>query len=81
MSYVLGQPSFVTLKIFNILGEEVATLIDHELMDDGEQAIEFSADKLPSGMYFYRIEVQNTDEESGIPGMTYRDVKKMLLLK
>ena len=37
------------------LGQEMATLIDHESMDEGEEEVEFNAANLPSGVYFYRF--------------------------
>jgi ligand-binding sensor domain-containing protein len=57
-----------TLKVFDILGNEVATLVDEE-MEAGYHSVDFSASELPSGVYFYRLHVGNFIEN-----------KKMLLL-
>lgn len=61
--------SFQTLKVFNILGNEVATLIN-EWREAGSYSIEFDASKLPSGTYFYRLTIGN-----------YSAVRKMQLIK
>jgi hypothetical protein len=60
---------FTTLKVFDVLGREVATLVSEELKAGSYQAT-FSADGLASGMYFYHLQAGN-----------YSETKKMLLLK
>ena len=82
LSFTLVQESFVTLKIYNILGQEVATLMNREQMDEGTQEIEFNASSLPSGVYLYRIKAEViANEENGIAAQTFFAVKKMVLLK
>ena len=82
IQFELAEPAEVTLKVFNALGQEIATLLDRELMEDGTQDVEFNANTLPSGVYFYRIIAQGLgDEEEGIAGQRYVSVKKMLLIK
>ena len=58
-----------TLKVYDVLGREVATLVD-EYREAGSYEVEFDATNLPSGMYIYRL-------QSG----SYSDVKKMILSK
>ena len=58
-----------TLKIFDILGNEVATLVD-EYRSAGSYEIEFNATSLPSGVYFYQL----------ISG-SFIQTNKMVLLK
>jgi hypothetical protein len=53
--YSISKESFVTLKIYNLMGEEVATLINKE-QAIGNYDIEFNAKALPSGVYLYRIQ-------------------------
>jgi hypothetical protein len=65
----LPKESNVTLKIYNILGEEVATLVD-KVMPAGRQSVTFDATKHASGMYIYRINAAD-----------FTQVKKMLLMK
>ena len=69
INFQLQQSDFVELKIYNLLGEEVATLVN-ENKNAGYYSIRFNADKLPSGMYIYRIQAGE-----------FSDVKKMLFLK
>jgi len=70
----------VTLKIYNVLGQEIATLFDREQLDLGIQTAEFSANNLPSGIYFYRV-IAETQTDEGTAGRTLTMVKKMMLLK
>ncbi|MBI3189448.1 MAG: T9SS type A sorting domain-containing protein [Ignavibacteriales bacterium] len=69
----------VTLKIYNMLGQEIAMLLNREEMEEGEYELPFNAINLPSGVFFYRINVESVDED----GMrqSFTDVKRMLLLK
>lgn len=69
IKYALPESGFVTIKVFNQLGQEVAELVN-EQQRAGEYVTEFNASKLASGIYFYRI-------ESGSLSLT----KKMILLK
>ncbi len=62
----------VVLKIYDVLGKEVATLVNEE-KSAGNYEIEFNASQLSSGIYFYKIEVGN--------GQVFTQTKKMLLLK
>jgi len=68
--YMLTEPGDVTLKVYNVLGQEVATLINHEEYDAGEYEIFFDASDLPSGVYYYRLRTGS-----------FSDVKKMVLVK
>ena len=49
----------VTLKVMNLLGEEVKRLIDGEYYDAGTYDVDFLAQGLPSGTYVYRLEAGN----------------------
>jgi predicted extracellular nuclease len=69
LRYSLPREGMVSLKIYNILGQEVATLVN-EYQTNGVYSVKFDASKLSSGMYLYRI-------TSG----DFSQVKKMLLLK
>jgi hypothetical protein len=62
-----------------MLGQEVATLIDHELTDEGTTEAEFDAGRLASGVYFYRIVAEAADRSTGAGLFT--NVKKMILLR
>ena len=59
----------VTLKVYNILGKTVATLVD-ENKPAGDYSVNFNASNLPSGVYIYELKAAD-----------YRSVKKMSLIK
>jgi polyhydroxybutyrate depolymerase len=61
--------SWQTLKVYDVLGNEVKTLLNNE-MEAGHHSIDFNASELPCGVYFYRIQAGN-----------YIDTKKMILLR
>ena len=74
INFSLAVDSKVSLKIFDVLGQEVATLINGQ-MAAGSQKVSFDASSLNSGVYFYRIDA------SGIDGQKFSSVKKMILTK
>jgi hypothetical protein len=55
ISYSIPQNSHVTLKVFNVLGMEVATLFSG-VQDSGNHEVAFNASQLSSGVYFYRLQ-------------------------
>jgi hypothetical protein len=61
--------SWQTLKVFDVLGNEVATLVD-EYKPARRYEVEFNAAALPSGVYFYQLKAGN-----------YIETKKMILIK
>jgi hypothetical protein len=69
IKYQLSADDHVTLKVYNVLGEEVAILID-EYQTAGYKSVQFNASSLPSGVYFYRM-----------TGSTFTDLKKMILIR
>jgi hypothetical protein len=69
LRYSIPREGVVTVKVFNIVGQEVATLVD-DMQSAGTYSVTFDASKLASGMYLYRI-------SSG----EFSQVKKMLLIK
>ena len=73
--FQIPDDGIVSLNIYNILGQEVVTLLQNEELEEGEHEIQFDASKLSSGVYFYRIYV----EQNGIS--LYNETKKLLLMK
>ncbi|MCU7493473.1 MAG: T9SS type A sorting domain-containing protein [Ignavibacteria bacterium] len=69
LSYQLPENSFVSLKVFDLLGREVATLVNQE-QASGKYRVEFNAGNIPSGIYIYMLNAGN-----------YKETKKMMLLK
>jgi len=55
ISFAIPTASVVTLKVFNVLGQEVATLVG-ETLNAGSYEVPFDASRLSSGMYMYRLE-------------------------
>ncbi|MDP1677896.1 MAG: T9SS type A sorting domain-containing protein [Bacteroidota bacterium] len=68
-SYSLKNAGTVLLKVYNVIGQEVATLVN-EYQTSGTYSVKFDASKLSTGMYLYRISSGN-----------FVQVKKMLLVK
>ena len=73
--YAIPFASDVTIKIFNILGEQMVQLIS-EVQNPGIFEINWDAAALASGVYFYMIEAKQFESDK-----VYRDVKKMILVK
>lgn len=57
ISFSLPRAGFVTLKIYNLLGEEIATLTNEQCAA-GEHRVQWQAQDLPSGVYVYRLQAQ-----------------------
>ena len=80
ISYSIPTNSFVTLKVFNILGQEVALLVN-ETLTAGKYTATFNAGNIASGVYLYHIEA--TPMRDGATALTgsFHTVKKMLLIR
>jgi hypothetical protein len=77
IQFILPEDAIVTLKVYNILGQEVATLASKELFTEGMNDVEFDAGRLSSGVYFYHITADGVGENAG----KFNAVKKMILMK
>ncbi len=69
IQFVLPKPDRVTLKVYNSIGQEVATLVDGTI-GEGVHAATFSASTLASGVYIYQLKTGN-----------FTSTQKMLLVK
>ena len=69
IQYQLPQDAKVTLKVYDILGSEVATLVNEE-QEAGYKEVQFTGSNIASGMYIYRLQVKN-----------YVSTKKMMVVK
>ena len=67
----------VSLKVYDILGNEVATLVNEEI-GTGEYGVEFNANGLTSGIYFYQLKAVDPESSSG---QGFVETKKMILMK
>jgi hypothetical protein len=74
IGFAMAQPGFVTLKVYNVLGTEVASLLEGH-RDAGTFNIRWNAAGFPSGMYLYRLSV--TTEK----GLVFEQSKKLVLQK
>ena len=71
ISYSIKEEGLVTLKVYDVLGKEVATLVNEEQTSRSYTEVEFNASMhLPSGMYFYQLKAGS-----------YVETKKMILMK
>ena len=71
--YQLPSDSKVILKIYNMLGQEVKTLVE-EMQDAGYKSVQWDVSTLASGVYFYRLTANSE-------GKSFVAVKKLLLMK
>jgi len=69
ITYSIKSDGFVNLKVFDMLGTEVANLVN-EFQDAGNYSVTFNAANLPSGIYVYKIEASS-----------FTDTKKLILLR
>ena len=70
INFSLDHSQVVSLKIYDLLGKEVLSLIDHEWRGMGEYRIDFNAKGLKSGIYFYSLQGNNV-----------KFIKKMTLIR
>ncbi|NQT27366.1 T9SS type A sorting domain-containing protein [candidate division KSB1 bacterium] len=69
ISYNLPEQSFVTLKVYDVLGREIFTLVNED-KPAGTYRINFDTIGLGSGVYFYQLKAEN-----------FMEKKKMILIK
>ncbi|MBI5464656.1 MAG: T9SS type A sorting domain-containing protein [Ignavibacteriales bacterium] len=67
--FAIADFQFVSLKIYDVLGREIETLVS-EKMSPGRYAVEWNASSFPSGVYFYRLDAGS-----------FSETKKLLLMK
>ncbi|UCH65188.1 MAG: T9SS type A sorting domain-containing protein, partial [Ignavibacterium sp.] len=67
--YSVPEKGLVKLSVYNLIGEEINVLVDKEV-EAGFYEVEFNANNLPSGTYFYRLQSGNIFQ-----------LKKMVLMK
>jgi len=70
ISYSIQKSDFVTLRVYNLIGEEVYTLIN-EYQDAGTYSSNFTALEIPDGIYFYELKIGNN----------FVETKKMILAR
>ena len=70
ISYTLKSGGKVSLSVYDLLGREVAVLVNNERITAGQHEVSFDAAKLPSGVYFYKLQSES-----------YVKTKRMVLIK
>lgn len=70
INFSIPNTGNVSLKVYDILGNEVASLLNNERLSAGKYKIDFNASSLSSGIYYYTLRTNN-----------FSDTKKMLLVK
>ena len=74
IQYTLPEQANVSLKIYNVFGQEVATLVNG-LQEAGDKSVEWNAGGVSSGVYFYRIQVVSSGAKQ------FSQMRKMVLIK
>ncbi|MBI4810756.1 MAG: T9SS type A sorting domain-containing protein [Ignavibacteriales bacterium] len=69
IKYTIPEITHVELKVYDVLGQEVATLVN-EMQEAGYKSVQFDASNLPSGLYLYRMKAGK-----------FFSIKKMLLIQ
>jgi hypothetical protein len=69
ISFSIPEINFVTLKVYDLVGTEIATLVNQE-MTQGNHEVNFNAEGLTSGIYFYTLQAGN-----------FKETKKLMLLR
>jgi hypothetical protein len=75
IAFALPNDAFVTLNVYNVLGQKISTLLNNEFLEEGTNEIYFDATQYSSGVYFYRMIVNDAD------GHSFSRIRKMILMK
>jgi predicted acyl esterase len=76
IKFQIPKNSFVMLKVYNILGKEITTLVKENL-SAGTYQVRFNGEGLSSGIYFYKLEVADPTGRAE----NFRDIKRIVLIK
>jgi len=74
--YELPAQSKVSLRIYNVLGQEVKTLVDG-IRDAGYESVEWDASQVASGLYFYRMDAVGVAD----PSRSFTQVRKLIVIR
>jgi len=70
IDFIIPTPQVVSLKVYDVLGNEISNLVNNERLVTGLYKINFNGSKLSSGIYYYTIKMEN-----------FTETKKMILVK
>lgn len=77
IAFRLVHEAIVTISVFDVLGREVRVLIKDQRFNQGIHNVNFNANELSAGIYFYRMIVRNSSNENEV----YSDIRKMVICK
>jgi hypothetical protein len=77
IQYSLSGRSRVTLRVYNVLGEEIKLLVNDETQDAGFRQVQWDGSNLPSGVYFYRLTATPAAENQ----TAFISTMKMMLIR
>ncbi len=80
MSFVISHWSLVSLRVYDVLGREVATVVNEEL-PAGEHSVVFNGSSLAGGVYLYRLQSRDPSPEYSGSGRSFSQTNKMVLIK
>lgn len=69
IKFNLASNEFTTLKVYDVIGKEIATLVNNQ-MEAGQYEVTFDASNLPSGVYIYSLNAGN-----------FKETRKMILMR
>jgi len=77
IQFAVPEQAVLTLQVFNLLGQQVATLLDQTAYEPGNHVVNWNASNLSSGIYFYRLVATRPDGN----GILFQQVKKLMMVK
>ncbi len=77
IQFSLVEDQILTLKVYNIMGQEMAILIDHQLFEAGMNEVTFDANQMASGVYYYSLSGMSLSD----PVRSFTLTRRMLLIK
>ena len=78
ITFTIAQKEFTTMKIYDVVGNEVAVLLNEE-KPAGSHTLEFNASKLVSGTYFYKLQAGNNISDSKNDSLESSPLKRLRL--
>ncbi len=82
LEYYLPDDSYVSITVYNTLGQTMERIVDNELQEGGYREVVFNAAAYSSGVYFYRLAARTVaDDEGDGPSQSVSTVRKMLLMR
>lgn len=81
IEFTIPDDGVVTLKVYNMLGQEIGTLLEKTEMEFGTHEMDFNAEQLASGVYLYRLTYEPLNEDEATTSERFVSVRKMILIR